>query len=32
VRVEPGSQLLKGPYAVETFQVFLEEDYLVIDL
>jgi 3-phenylpropionate/trans-cinnamate dioxygenase ferredoxin subunit len=32
VRVEPGSQLLKGPYAAETFQVFLEEDYLVIDL
>jgi len=32
VRVEPGAQLVKGPYAAETFQVFLEEDYLVIDL
>jgi 3-phenylpropionate/trans-cinnamate dioxygenase ferredoxin subunit len=32
VRVEPGSELLKGPYVAETFQVFLEEDYLVIDL
>ena len=32
VSVEPGSQLLKGPYAAETFQVSVEEDYLVIDL
>jgi len=32
VRVELGSQLVKGPYLAETFQVFLEEDYLVIDL
>jgi len=32
VTVEPGSQLLKGPYAAETFAVFVEEDYLVIDL
>ena len=31
VRVEPGAQLVKGPYAAETFQVFLEEDYLVVD-
>jgi nitrite reductase/ring-hydroxylating ferredoxin subunit len=32
VRVESGSQLLKGPYLAETFQVSLEENYLVIDL
>jgi hypothetical protein len=31
MRLEPGSQLLKGPYLAETVQVFLEEDYLVID-
>ena len=32
VSVEPGSELLKGPYVVETFQVVVEEDYLVIDM
>ena len=32
VQVEPGSQLLKGPYVAETFPVTVEEDYLVIDL
>jgi len=32
VSVESGAQLLKGPYVAETFQVFVEEDYLVIDL
>jgi hypothetical protein len=32
VTVEPGSQLLKGPYIAETFPVTVEEDYLVIDL
>ena len=32
VRVEPGSELLKGPYVVETFPVAVEEDYLVIDM
>jgi hypothetical protein len=32
VRVEPGAQLVKGPYVADTFQVFLEEDYLAIDL
>jgi hypothetical protein len=32
VTVEPGSQLLKGPYVAETFPVSVEEDYLVIDL
>jgi nitrite reductase/ring-hydroxylating ferredoxin subunit len=32
VQVEPGSNLLKGPYVAETFAVTVEEDYLVIDL
>jgi nitrite reductase/ring-hydroxylating ferredoxin subunit len=32
VKVEPGSDLLKGPYVAETFAVTIEEDYLVIDL
>ena len=32
VAVEPGAQLLKGPYVAETFQVRVEENYLVIDL
>ncbi len=32
VTVEPGAQLVKGPYVAETFPVSLEEDYLVIDL
>jgi nitrite reductase/ring-hydroxylating ferredoxin subunit len=32
VAVEAGSQLLRGPYVAETFQVRVEEDYLVIDL
>ena len=32
VTVEPGAQLVKGPYVAETFAVSVEEDYLVIDL
>ena len=32
VTVAPGSQLLKGPYVAETFQVSIEEDYLIIDV
>ena len=32
VSVEPGSELLKGPYVVETFPVSIEEDYLVIEM
>jgi 3-phenylpropionate/trans-cinnamate dioxygenase ferredoxin subunit len=32
VKVEPGSDLLKGPYVAESFQVTVEEDYLVVDL
>jgi nitrite reductase/ring-hydroxylating ferredoxin subunit len=32
VRVEPGADLVKGPYVAETFPVSVEEDYLVLDL
>ena len=32
ITVEPGEQLVKGPYVAETFAVSVEEDYLVIDL
>jgi nitrite reductase/ring-hydroxylating ferredoxin subunit len=32
VQVEPGAELVKGPYAAETFPLTVEEDYLVIDL
>jgi 3-phenylpropionate/trans-cinnamate dioxygenase ferredoxin subunit len=32
VQVEPGSELVKGPYVAESFPVTVEEDYLVIDL
>ena len=32
VSVEPGSELLKGPYVVETFQVAVEENYVVIEM
>ena len=32
VSVEPGADLVKGPYVAETFPVKVEEDYLVIDL
>jgi 3-phenylpropionate/trans-cinnamate dioxygenase ferredoxin subunit len=31
VTVEPGESLVKGPYVAETFEVSVEEDYLVID-
>jgi nitrite reductase/ring-hydroxylating ferredoxin subunit len=31
VTVELGESLVKGPYVAETFQVLVEEDYLVID-
>jgi nitrite reductase/ring-hydroxylating ferredoxin subunit len=30
--VEPGSELVKGPYAAETFSVKVEENYIVIDI
>ena len=32
VTVEPGAELVKGPYVAETFPVSVEEDYLVIEL
>jgi 3-phenylpropionate/trans-cinnamate dioxygenase ferredoxin subunit len=32
VKVEPGEQLVKGPYVAETFPVMVEEEYLVIEL
>jgi nitrite reductase/ring-hydroxylating ferredoxin subunit len=32
VSVEPGGELLKGPYVLETFQVAVEENYIIIDL
>jgi len=32
VSVEPGSELLKGPYVVETFQVAVEENYIVVEM
>ena len=31
VTVEPGEELAKGPYVVETFPVSVEDDYLVVD-
>ena len=30
--VEPGQDLVKGPYVAETFQVAVEQNYVVIDL
>ena len=32
VRIEPGVDLVKGPYVAETFPVSLEEDYVVVEL
>ncbi len=32
IKVEPGATLVEGPYVAETFQVSVENDYLVIDL
>jgi nitrite reductase/ring-hydroxylating ferredoxin subunit len=32
VKVEPGAELVKGPYVAETFPVSVEEEYLVIDI
>jgi 3-phenylpropionate/trans-cinnamate dioxygenase ferredoxin subunit len=31
VKVEPGDQLVKGPFVAETFSVKVEEQYLVIE-
>jgi len=30
--VEPGENLVKGPFVAETFQVSVEEKYVVIDV
>ena len=30
--VEPGEELVKGPFVAETFQVSVEEKYVVIDV
>ena len=30
--VEPGENLVKGPYVVDTFPVSIEEDYVVVDV
>jgi 3-phenylpropionate/trans-cinnamate dioxygenase ferredoxin subunit len=32
VSVEPGAKLVEGPYTAETFQVSVENDYVVIDV
>jgi 3-phenylpropionate/trans-cinnamate dioxygenase ferredoxin subunit len=32
VAVEPGQELVKGPYVAETFSVTVEENYVVIDM
>lgn len=32
VTVEPGSTLVKGPYVAETFQVAVEQDYVVVEV
>jgi nitrite reductase/ring-hydroxylating ferredoxin subunit len=30
--IEPGAELVKGPYVAETFPVRVEENYIVIDI
>jgi 3-phenylpropionate/trans-cinnamate dioxygenase ferredoxin subunit len=30
--IEPGSELVKGPYVAETFPVQVEENYIVVDV
>jgi len=32
VKVEPGEELVKGPYVAESFPVSVEEEYLIIEL
>ena len=32
VNVEPGSNVVKGPYVAETIAVSVESDYVVVDL
>ena len=31
-RIEPGEELVKGPYVVDTFPVTVEEDYVVVEV
>jgi 3-phenylpropionate/trans-cinnamate dioxygenase ferredoxin subunit len=31
VSVEPGAKLVEGPYVAETFQVAVEDDYVVVE-
>ena len=31
VTVEPGATLVEGPYVAETFQVTVEDDYVVVE-
>ena len=32
VHVEPGTNVVKGPYVAETLAVSVESDYVVVDL
>ena len=32
VSVEPGSELVKGPYVAETYPVTVEDDYILVDI
>ncbi|MGF6428071.1 hypothetical protein ABIE91_003291 [Bradyrhizobium elkanii] len=32
VSVEPGTNVVKGPYVAETIKVAVESDYVVVDL
>jgi 3-phenylpropionate/trans-cinnamate dioxygenase ferredoxin subunit len=32
VSVEPGANLVQGPYVAETFKVSMEDDYIVVDV
>jgi 3-phenylpropionate/trans-cinnamate dioxygenase ferredoxin subunit len=32
VKVEPGEELVKGPYVAETFPVSVEENYLIVEM
>ena len=32
VAVEPGAELVKGPYVAETFPVAIEQNYIVVDV
>ncbi len=32
VAVEPGAEVVKGPYVAETFPVSVEQDYVVLEM